>query len=228
MKMCSKIDIEKSKKQNNKIIIFDWGGVIESNREGDYNIHNARIKLIKQFNESIDEKELLKKYEDCYYELNIRACKSPEDIQKWFYRIKKDLQLNCNFEEFCEAYKEEHSKVYYYKEVVEFAHSLREYCKTGILSNLIFLDKTRIDKQMNLDKFDYVWLSFEIEAGKPDAKIYEFVEQECKISPNNVLLIDDKERNIVPARKRGWNVCQARGYEIDKIKESVYRFLNSD
>lgn len=215
-----------TKKQNNKIIIFDWGGVIESNREGDYNIRNARIKLIKQFNDSIDEKELLKKYEDCYYELDIRACKSPDDIQKWFNTLKMDLQLNCNFEEFCEAYKEEHSKVYYYKEVVEFAHSLREYCKTGILSNLIFLDKTRIDYHMNLNKFDYIWLSFEIGAGKPDEKIYKFVEEECKILPENILFIDDKERNIVPAMKRGWNVCQARGYELDKIKESVKCFLN--
>ena len=216
-----------TKKQENKIIIFDWGGVVESHREGDYNIYDARIKLIKQFNESIDEKELLKKYAICYNEENIRACKKPEEIEKWFHRIKHDLQLNCNFEEFCEAYEKECSKVDYYKEVVEFAHSLREYCKTGILSNLIFLDKTRIDNQMNLDKFDYVWLSFEIEAGKPDEKIYEFVEKDCKISPQNILFIDDKEKNLVAAKQRGWNVCQATGYELDKIKESVDKFLNN-
>lgn len=216
------------KKQDNKIIIFDWGGVIESNKEGDYNIYDARIELIKRFNNSIDKSEILKKYNDCYYESNIRACKSSEDIQNWFNRIKRDFELNCDFEEFCETYQKEYFKVDYYKEVVEFAHSLREYCKTGILSNLIFLDKTRIDYQMNLEKFDYVWLSFEIEAGKPEKNIYEFVEQECNIQPKNILFIDDKERNIIPAKERGWNVCQAKGYELDKIKESVYRFLNND
>ena len=214
------------KKQENKIIIFDWGGVVESHREGDYNIYEALTNIIRQFNAVADEKQLLKRYLNCNNELNIGARKRPEDVEKWFHRIKNDLELNCNFEEFCEVYKKEGSKVYYYKEVIEFAHSLREYCKTGILSNLIFLDKIRIDNQMNFDKFDYVWLSFEIEARKPDKKIYEFVEQECKISPENILFIDDTEKNIVAASQRGWNVCQARGYELYKIKDSVYKFLN--
>lgn len=215
-----------TKKQNNKIIIFDWGGIVESNREGEYNIYKARIKLIKQFNNSIDEKELLEKYAICYNEQNIRAYREPVEIEKWFYRIKKDLELSCKFEEFCEAYKKEYSKVYYYKETAEFAHSLRELCQTGILSNLTVLDKERIDYQMKLDKFDYVWLSFEIGVGKPDKKIYEFVENECKIPPENILFIDDRERNIIAAKERGWNVLQAYGYELDKIKERVHEFLN--
>lgn len=215
-----------TKKHDNKIIIFDWGGVIESHREGEYNVYEALANVIKQFNTSTDENELMKIYKSLNNELNIGACNRIEDIEKWFHTIKAELQLTCNFEEFCEAYKKEFSKVYYYKEVVEFAHSLRKYCNTGILSNLIFLDKARIDNQVNLDKFDYVWLSFEIGIRKPNEKIYEFVEKECKIEPNNILFIDDKERNISVASQRGWNVCQARGYELDKIKQSVYNFLN--
>lgn len=214
-------------KQNNKIIIFDWGGVIESHRDGEQNVNEAKANIIKQFNSLSDEKQMLKIYKDCCNELNIGACNKAEDIEKWFHRIKKDLQLNCNFEQFCEAYKQEFSKVYYYKEVVDFAHSLRKYCNIGILSNLIFLDKTRIDNQVKLDKFDYVWLSFEIGAKKPNQKIYEFVEKECKIPPHNILFIDDHERNISAASQRGWNVCKARGYEFDKIKQSVYDFLNN-
>ena len=122
-------------KQNNKIIIFDWGGVIESHRDGEHNVNEAKANIIKQFNPLADEKQMLEIYKDCYNELNIGACNKAEDIEKWFHRIKKDLQLNCNFEQFCETYKKEFSKVYYYKEVVDFAHSLRKYCNIGILSN---------------------------------------------------------------------------------------------
>ena len=40
----------------NKIVIFDWGGVIESHKEGEYSIDRAIINLIKHFNSKEDEK----------------------------------------------------------------------------------------------------------------------------------------------------------------------------
>lgn len=46
-----------------------------------------------------------------------------------------------------------------------------------------------------------------------------------KISPENILFIDDDTNNILMARKYGWNTCQAFGYELDKIKYSVEEFL---
>ena len=42
------------------------------------------------------------------------------------------------------------------------------------------------------------------------------------------LFIDDTEENLITAQKRGWNICQANGYEIDKIKECVNEFLQRD
>ena len=34
-------------RDKNKIVIFDWGGVVESHREGEYNVFNARTDIIK-------------------------------------------------------------------------------------------------------------------------------------------------------------------------------------
>lgn len=117
-------------------------------------------------------------------------------------------------------------KVDYYKEVVEYAHSLKDKCKIGILSNLSYLDKERIDRQVNLNMFDYVWLSFDLKCRKPDEIIYEKVEVDLKCENKNILFIDDTLVNIEIAKKRGWNTCHASGYELDKIKESVEAFLN--
>ena len=69
---------------------------------------------------------------------------------------------------------------------MELEHKTKERCKVGILSNLMLLDKERINAQVNLSKMDYVWLSFEMEAKKPDKKIYEMVQQECKIEPQSL------------------------------------------
>ena len=70
-----------------------------------------------------------------------------------------------------------------------------------------------------------MYLSFEIELRKPDRKVYEYVLNDMKISPENILFIDDDTNNILMAKECGWNTCQAFGYELDKIKSSVEEFL---
>ena len=86
-------------------------------------------------------------------------------------------------------------------------------------------DKKRIDNQYGLDEFDYVYLSFEIGLKKPDKQIYEYVLDDLKIDAKNILFIDDDTDNILMAKECGWNTCQAFGYELDKIKKSVEKFL---
>lgn len=110
--------------------------------------------------------------------------------------------------------------------MVDFAHNLKNECKIGILSNLADIDKERIDKHYDLSKFDYVWLSFELGYRKPKKEIYEIVDNDCKLNPNNILFIDDVEENLEIPKKIGWEVIQATGHELDKIKDKVYKFLN--
>ena len=42
-----------------KIVIFDWGGVIESHRDGEYCLNTAITNLIKHFNNNVDESNLI-------------------------------------------------------------------------------------------------------------------------------------------------------------------------
>lgn len=42
----------------------------------------------------------------------------------------------------------------------------------------------------------------------------------------SILFIDNNSNNIKNANERGWNTCLAYGYELDKIKNSVEKFLN--
>ena len=208
----------------NKIVIFDWGGVIESHKEGEYSIDRAIINLIKHFNSNEDEATIVERYhaqsvEDTTYHIYL-------ENDRWFEKIKKEFNLKCNSDEFYDYYIKEFDKIDYYKDVVEFAHSLKDKCKIAILSNLGSLDKQRLDKQVDLKVFDYVWLSFELNCRKPKEKIYEIVEKDCKIEPKNILFIDDSKENIEVAKSRGWNTCLATGHELDKIKDSISEFLN--
>jgi len=206
----------------NKIVIFDWGGIIESHRKGEYNLDVAVENLIKHFNPK-ENKNIVERYYNRSVELGINDTK---DI-KWFKQIKEEFNLECTPQKFYDYYIKEFDNIEYYKDVVEYAHSLKEKCKIGILSNLGYLDKQRLDKQVNLKQFDYVWLSFELKCRKPNEKIYKIVEEDCKIKPENILFIDDSKENIDTAKKLGWNTCNAYGYELNKIKEKVKEFLNN-
>lgn len=45
-----------------KIVIFDWGGVIESHENGSKELQDAKINLIKKYSPIIKEEEILKKW----------------------------------------------------------------------------------------------------------------------------------------------------------------------
>ncbi len=214
-----------------KIVIWDWGGIVESHFQGKNNWDMAKINIINYLTaetKQLEAQTILNKWEECKYGQDgkcVSEVNSEEEMQNWFERLAEKFNLQCDYNKFCQVYREEGEKIKYYRNVVEFAHSLKGKCKIGILSNLIKLDKERIDKQYDLSKFDFVWLSFELSCRKPDEKIYEIVEEQVKIPTKNILFIDDKAKNIETARKRGWKVCLATALEFEKIKICVNEFL---
>lgn len=210
----------------NKFVIFDWGGVVESHEDNLKDLKQARIRMIKKYNDTLSDEEILNKWVNkTTNNISIGAINRENDIKDWVYSIQKNMNINIPFEEFKKAYEDEFSKTKYYKNVVEYAHSLKKKCNIAILSNLAAFDKKRIDNEYDLKKFDKVYLSFELGLEKPDKRIYEYVQKDLNVVPENILLIDDKEINIIAAQNCGWNTCQAYGYELDKIKQAVDNFL---
>jgi 2-haloacid dehalogenase len=55
-----------------------------------------------------------------------------------------------------------------------------------------------------LKEFDQRFISGHLKVIKPDARIYEILEQETGIFPEGLLFIDDKPENIAAAKARGW------------------------
>ena len=87
------------------------------------------------------------------------------------------------------------------------------------------LDKDRLGKQVDFSKLDYVGLSFELGEIKPNDKIYELVEEQTNIEPNNILFIDNRIDNINAARKRGWNTLLATGEDSELIENKIKEFV---
>lgn len=64
-----------------------------------------------------------------------------------------------------------------------------------------------------LTEFDRRYISGHMGVTKPDPRIYEMVEDDCKIAPERLLFTDDREENIAAARVRGWQTHLFTGPE---------------
>nr|WP_284323787.1 HAD family phosphatase [Cypionkella aquatica] len=64
-----------------------------------------------------------------------------------------------------------------------------------------------------LADFDRHYVSGEMGVIKPDPLIYQMVEEDCGIAPQDLLFTDDKPENIVAAARRGWRTHQFESWQ---------------
>jgi 2-haloacid dehalogenase len=62
-----------------------------------------------------------------------------------------------------------------------------------------------------LSRFDRAYVSGHMAVIKPDARIYEMVEQDCGLAPETLLFTDDRSDNIAAATARGWRTHHFTG-----------------
>lgn len=56
-----------------------------------------------------------------------------------------------------------------------------------------------------LNEFDRFYISGAMKAIKPDARIYQMVEEDCGLDPSALIFADDRPENIKTATDRGWH-----------------------
>lgn len=75
--------------------------------------------------------------------------------------------------------------------------------KIGILSDQWAVSKKAAIKKQYTGKFDAVIISCDVGVKKPDARIYKLLLKKLKIKAGEVVFIDNREWNLIPARKMG-------------------------
>ena len=211
-----------------KVVIFDWGGVILHSYLDKNNDKEAVIRTIKSFNSNLTDEEAWNAYRKTLADENgIYISEQDDQISKikWVERLSKAGNFIVTEEEFSRSFIEEYLKTDNYKELVKYIHSLKDYCKIGLFSDLIYCCLPALDKQVDLCQFDYVWLSYIIHLKKSSEEAFKLAEKDMQVLPQDILFIDDTSTNIENAKKRGWNTCQAIGLEFDKIKDHIENFL---
>lgn len=212
-----------------KIVIFDWGGVILKEYPAHYCDRDAIVDSIIYFDEDYTAEDAYKLYLNtlCDFDDNyICMYDDYENKYKWFDRLKTKGEVkNINYDDFIKVFRNNYLKIDKYEDVVNYIYSLKGKCHLCLFTDLIFTCYDALCKQIDLDVFDDVFLSFKDHFTKRNVDAYKYVLDSLGCSPSDILFIDNNIDNINKAESLGWNVVYANGLELDMIKEKVSSFL---
>jgi epoxide hydrolase-like predicted phosphatase len=196
--------------------IFDIGGVLKNNT-GPWllylTIQNFLEKLPEEFN--IEELDInLSLIENCSKENMADLEKGEIKTRKFWKRIHKHLPEKFKSYISVEEMRSFWKTLYSNSELVKINKEIQELIidlkKSGyqllILSNTIkHHAKCNREERKLFDNFDGAILSCEVGFRKPEIEIYELVLEKFELKPEECIFIDDKEENLIPAKKLGMN-----------------------
>jgi len=202
-----------------KLIIFDLGGVLTFSR----NKNDPYIKLKKRYN-ILDEdfSNFLYKYFDDYH-FN-RTLSQYNFWKKTLMQVKEDIspeEINETIDLSNEVMVNEFNP-----KMINFIKERSQKYKFALLSNSSRDMDLKIFSSEIIRYFDKICLTHINSEKKPNEEAYQKILDGFKLTPSEVIFIDDKEKNILGAKKLGIKTIHFKNYEdfvqdfnklIDKI-----------
>lgn len=175
-----------------KTLLFDNNGVLtDSDKEC------TTANFAKYFD--IDESELVKVFDECAKPLDDGTISTVE-----FYQSLADI-FGKEFDE--KELREVHVNSYQPKPMMrKVVEELKKRHEIALLTN--FGDaydeaNEQVWKYDNLFDADKVFVSAKLKMKKPNHDIYQYALEKLGRNPEEVVFIDDRESNLVPARELG-------------------------
>ncbi len=178
-----------------KLILFDIGAVLNDYSEV-FTTIEKEIGLPKKL---IDETF------DKYDESITKGYITPQE----FYDLcRKEHNLNTDpTYNFLEGWIKDYKPI---AQTHKLAKDLKGQYKVGLMSNIykgLVPEMKARDIIPNID-YDYEFLSCDVRMQKPEDSLYEHVVKETRLTPHEILFIDDRADYIEPANRKGWQTCK--------------------
>jgi HAD superfamily hydrolase (TIGR01509 family) len=177
------------------VVVFDLGKVLV---DFDYRIAADKISHLSRFSAAavqnlLDHSPLLYQFETGLI-----------DIQKFYDEVRAASGFSGNLDEFCAMFADIFSEI---KPMTALQAALRaNHIPTYIFSNTNPLADRHIRARFPFfANFDGYVLSYQCLAMKPDAKIYEILENRTGEKGAQILYLDDRPENVQAGADRGWN-----------------------
>ncbi|MFX0025042.1 MAG: HAD family hydrolase [Candidatus Hermodarchaeota archaeon] len=209
-----------------KHFIFDFGGVLIEKTFVLKNLfqlleHDLNIKIPK-----IEEEPFLRKLKR---RLNSGIISSEEFLEKILEKYYYPSQPNngalppkkVNIAYYEELWFNLYTKVTHLSsemdEIIERLHKAG--FVVSLMSNTHDIHVKSNELRGFYNMFDYIFLSNEIGLIKPDMEKYKYVLRKLNTKPNKCVFIDDKIRNLLPARELG--IITLRFESFEKFKKQL-------
>lgn len=202
-------------------VYFDVGGVAIK----DYSSTN-KWEIMK--NDLGATGDLSKKFEIIFRQYNNRLTTGLIDADSLLKIIAKQLKLNLSSKISLLTYFVDHFEQNI--PIWPIVSSLKETKKVGLLTDM-YLGMLDTILAKNLIPSNIIWDSI-IDSSilgvkKPMPKIYQIAQEKAGVRATEILFIDNLEKNLVPARKLGWQtfLYDSRDYEKSSLK--LAKFLSN-
>lgn len=175
-----------------KAIVSDIGGVMVSEN----NMKTHYKPLIKSMN--LNKERFFESYRKYVGD----ASRGKISGLKMIYSIAKELKVNRKkLLENWIKYKRKAIKKNIQLERI--FRKLKKKYKVGSMSGVLDLHYRLCNEKGIYDIFDFNICSFKVGSNKPDIQIYKILLNKLKISPKEIVFIDDTKECLIPAEKMG-------------------------
>ena len=200
-----------------KVVIFDYGGVIKDG-------HNLKEDIPIIYDISKEEiKKAENKTEPIFTEFEKGALDERKFWQKLSNALGKSVPNNC-----IELSRKIYDETFvFFPEMIDLIKELRmKGIMTVVLSNILNFQAEIIREKGGYENFDMTILSYEEKLNKPELDFYVLAVKRLKIKPEECIFIDDKEKNLPPAKNIGMKTIL---FENPKQAiEEIFLIINSE
>lgn len=107
--------------------------------------------------------------------------------------------------------------------LLDFLRSIRPKYKTGLISNAWSGLRNYILREKFDDAFEYMIISSEVGAAKPDPKIFQIALEQLQVKANEAVFVDDFIENIEACQKVGMKGIHFR--DVESAMKQLKAFL---
>lgn len=235
-------NLEKTKQMlEDKLIIFDWGGVIEDTSkypkcwdmikkvcgvEEAFNLRDYYLSHIEM--EYIDNKpEFIKQLNEMLEGIDMRNIPKGRDdhaIAEDGYQYSKGEYLYSIYQIVCNG-------IPFRRDVSSLLSELPSSgIRSALLSDVGMWDLKRQNFEVDTSLCSFDWRSCHNHSSKRGGGLFKICKRDlghAGIDPRDVLFIDDNEKNLEMAEKEcGWNTYLDKDYEnSEELKKIIDRFV---
>lgn len=178
-----------------KAIAFDYSGVITESSGSDFTLNTCRILNISK-----------ETFFDVYLKNNYLLNTTDIDSKDFWRKLLKEWNREDKEKEFFEFIDSSKSDKKYNYELLDFIKELKSFgYKTALLSN----NSSKLNSTLKVAKidvlFDVILISGDVGCMKPSVEIFQILCDKLGIIPEELIFVDDFEKNFINAKKIGFN-----------------------